>query len=95
MVRKFIVLAVIASFVLAGVVGCGSKVSKSNYDKISNGMTMAEVEGILGKGEKASAGVSIAGLSVTGDVYQWKNGDKSISVVFKDDKVVGKSESNL
>jgi hypothetical protein len=95
MVRKLVVLAVIASFALAGVVGCGSKVTKSNYDKISDGMTTAQVEGILGKGQKASAGVSIAGLSVTGDVYQWKDGDKSISVVFKDGKVVGKSQSGL
>ena len=36
--------------------GCGSKVSKGNYDKITNGMTVAEVEGIMGKGTEESAG---------------------------------------
>jgi hypothetical protein len=82
---------------LAGtmLVGCGSKVSKSNYDKIETGMTMEEVEGILGSGEKASAGVSVGGLEVTGAVYEWTDGDKTITVVFKDDKVVSKTQTGL
>jgi hypothetical protein len=36
--------------------GCGSKVTESNYDKIRNGMTLREVEDILGKGEERSGG---------------------------------------
>ena len=70
------------AFVLAGVSGCGSNVSKSNYDKIANGMTTAEVEGILGTGEKASAGVSVGSVNLSGDVYSWKDGDKEIKDSF-------------
>jgi len=57
--------------------GCGgSKVSKNNFDKINVGMTLTEVESVLGKGEEqASAstggsvevpGVSGGGVSVPG-----------------------------
>ena len=95
MLRKTLLLCLLAAFVFAGPIGCGSKVSKSNYDKITNGMTMEEVEKIMGKGEKASAGVSVGGLSVTGDVYIWKDADKEITVVFKDGKVVGKASKNI
>lgn len=95
MLRKTLLLCLLAAFVLAGPIGCGSKVSKSNYDKITDGMTMTEVENLLGKGEKATAGVSVGGISITGDVYAWKDGDKAITVVFKDGKVVGKSSTNI
>ena len=70
--------------------GCGSKVSKENFDKIQTGMTVEEVQDILGEGQNASAGVSVAGLSVTGDVYEWSHEGTAIRVVFKDGKVVEK-----
>ena len=95
MPRKTLLLCLLAAFVLAGPIGCAGKVSKSNYDKITDGMTTAEVEKILGQGEKASAGVSVGNINVTGDVYVWKDGDKEITVVFKDGKVVGKSSKNI
>lgn len=67
-------LACILCFALAG---CGgSKVTKANYEKIKDGMTLAEIEGILGKGtEQASSntggavavpGASVGGVSVPG-----------------------------
>ena len=46
--------------------GCGKGISKNNYDKVNNGMTEAEVESILGKGEEqASAGVNVPSQSLT------------------------------
>jgi hypothetical protein len=95
MLRKALVACAVAGLLVAGPIGCGSKVSKDNFDKIKDGMTIAEVESILGKGEKASAGVSVAGVSVTGDVYEWKDGEKVINVVFKDGKMVGKTQKGL
>lgn len=95
MVRKVLVLFLLAAFVLVAPIGCGSKVNPDNYAKITNGMTTAQVEGILGAGEKASAGVSVGGVNITGDVYTWKDGEKEITVVFKDGKVVSKVAKNL
>jgi hypothetical protein len=69
MTGRWLTVAMVGLLVGMMLVGCGSKVSKSNYDKIENGMTMEEVEGILGSGEEASAGVSVGGLDVTGAVY--------------------------
>ena len=95
MSQRVLIVGVLLGLLLAGVVGCSAKVSKSNFDKIKDGMTTAQVENILGKGEKASAGVSVGGVSLTGDAYQWKDGDKVINVVFKDGKVVGKTQKGL
>jgi hypothetical protein len=95
MLRKTLVLCLLAAFLVAGPMGCGSKVSKSNYDKITTGMSKADVEKIMGAGEKASAGISVGGLDITGDVYTWKDGDKQITVVFKDEKVVSKTSQNV
>lgn len=68
-------LAVVA-LALAMCVGCGSKITKSNYDKIQTGMSQSQVESILGKGsEQASidvpsfeANIDIPGLSSRGSV---------------------------
>ena len=39
------------------ITGCGkNKVTKDNYEKIKNDMTLAEVEAILGKGAKDESG---------------------------------------
>lgn len=79
------------------IVGCGKPgVSKSNYDKIEDGMSLAEVEKILGPGEKgASVAGTIGELVGQGAAYVWEEGDKKITVVFKDDKVVSKSQVGL
>ncbi len=76
--------------------GCGSKVSKSNYDKINNGMTVAEVEKILGEGElQAGGSAGIGGLTGSAKVYKWIDGDKTITVTFVNDKVTLKVPSGL
>src|SRR5512133_2221646 len=86
MSRILLVTLVAAGLMLVGV-GC-SKVTKSNYDKITNGMTQAEVEGIMGKGtEEAGAAGTIGSLTGSGKVVSWKEGDKKITVTFANDKV--------
>jgi hypothetical protein len=84
--------------------GCGkSKVSKENYDKIQNGMSLADVEKLLGKGTDDSGdganvagqfGVDVVGTSGGGTgvkTYVWESGNKKITVYFKQDKVVNKN----
>lgn len=96
----------LAALVLASLValsGCESKVTRENYDKVSDGMTYAHVERLLGSGEEQEAGgtgIGGAGL-LTGEtrskrkVYLWKDGHKTITVVFEDGKVVEKMTEGL
>ena len=94
--RKLAVACVLLPLAVVALSGCGSKVTKGNFDQVKDGMTISEVQGLLGQGEKgSSAGISVPGLTLTGDIYQWKDGDKSITVVFKDGKVVGKASQGL
>lgn len=87
---------------LLTLVGCGDRISKSNYDKIKDGMTIKEVEYILGRGEEQSSvsvpGASVGGVSVpgmSGKNYVWKDGNKVITVSFLNDKVFGKAQLGL
>jgi hypothetical protein len=91
--------------------GCGSRISKSNYDKIKDGMTEAEVEGLLGKGEEQSAaslnipgpsvgipgvgGISFKGISASVKVVKWQAGSQEITVTFSDGKVAGREQTGL
>jgi hypothetical protein len=91
---------------------CGkSKVNKANYDKITEGMTLEQVEGILGKGtkEEGGDGSNVAGqfgVDVTGGMgggggskaittYKWEKGDKSITVHFLNGKVSKTTQQGL
>ncbi|MDH3494831.1 MAG: DUF3862 domain-containing protein [Acidobacteriota bacterium] len=71
-----------------------SDITMAKYEKIENGMSVSEVEEIIGsKGEETSSS-SIGNSSYKS--YRWK-GDKFsfISVRFKDDKVNSKSQYGL
>lgn len=81
--------------VFLAVSGCG-KITKSNYDKIQTGMTVGQVEAILGKGtEKAGIAGAVGQVAGSGKVMTWGNEKKSITVTFANDKVVAKTEQGL
>ncbi len=73
----------VSCLVLVFCLGCGSKVNQGNYDKLKQGMTFEEVKSILGA-PTTEGGGGIA--SLTGKSCEWKDGDKSIKVVFVNDK---------
>ena len=79
--------------------GCASKISKSNYEQVRTGMTVAQVEDILGKGtEQAGIGGAVGKLAGSVKVVCWTEGEKSdkkITVTFVNDKVVAKIETGL
>jgi hypothetical protein len=94
--RLALVCIVLLGLGMIMLAGCGSKVTKSNFDQIKTGMTVAEVEGILGKGtESTGASGAIAGLAGSFKVMAWKDGDKTITVNFANDKVVLTASSGL
>jgi hypothetical protein len=89
--------------------GCRkSKLTQENFDKIKNGMTLKEVEAILGEGtSQGGDGANVAaqfGVDVSGGVqqqapaatdYVWEGDKKKITVTFKQGKVVNKTSSGL
>jgi len=94
--RRIFVQLMVLALVCVFVVGCGSKVSKDNYDKVAVGMSVADVEAILGKGtEDASGAGSIGKLSGSGKIMTWTDGEKSITVTFLNDKVSVKAQKGL
>ena len=94
--RRVLVAMVVGGFMLALLGGCGGKVSKSNYDRIDNGMTQAEVEKILGKPTDEAGGGGVLGkITGSGKVLTWTDGDKSIAVTFVNDKVTTKIQKGL
>jgi hypothetical protein len=80
-----------------GLGGCGNpKITQANFEKVKEGMTLAQLEEILGEGKKESQGdgsnvagqfgVDLQGMSPaktkTGDVYVWESGARKITVYF-------------
>jgi hypothetical protein len=89
---------VLAGFVLAMLPGCGAKVSKSNYDKVKDGMTLAEVEKILGKGEAvASVSGALGDLAGSSKTYKWVNEADgiTITITFVNDKMQLKTATGI
>jgi hypothetical protein len=86
-----------------------SKVDKANYEKIQVGMTLDDVEDILGKGTKEEGGdgsnvaaqfgidvhVGGGGGGRGGDTYVWERGDSFIKVFFHNGKVTNKTSKDL
>lgn len=85
---------------------CKSKVNKANYDKVKDGMSLQEVEKILGKGEKETGdgsnvagqfGVAIPAVATSGggDVYTWESGNNTIRLTFRGDKLIAKQATGF
>jgi hypothetical protein len=96
--------AVLALCLLIG--ACKSKVSKAHFDKVREGMTLEDVEKLLGKGTKeegddsnvaAQFGVALPLGPTAGGGGAWKreSGTNSITVLIRQGKVVGKQSSGL
>jgi hypothetical protein len=85
----------LAVVLLVAVAGC-AKVTLENYEKVTNGMTLAEVEDILGRGTvEAGGGGTLGDLSLSGKVVRWGSDEKHIKVTFVNDKVVAKAQQGL
>jgi hypothetical protein len=102
-------IAVILALCLL-VPACKSKVTQANYDKITEGMTLSEVEKILGKGTKdeggdgsnvaAQFGVDVTGgagpaAKTPGETYTWEGGKATVTVYLRQGKVVRKQTSGF
>ncbi len=68
-------------------VGCGSKITSENFDKIQSGMTQAEVTAILGDPTESS-GIALG--PVGGTTSTWKGNGRTITIQFVNGKVIAK-----
>jgi hypothetical protein len=85
--------------------GCKSKVNKANFDKITEGMELADVEKILGRGTKQGDGVGTAhqfGIDLPAaksnpntEIYTWESDNATITVYFFSGKVKTKIQKGL
>jgi uncharacterized protein YcfL len=65
--------------VSALLVGCGSRVTQENFDKIQAGMSREDVTAILGEPTESS-GASIG--TISGDSWVWKKDGTVITIQF-------------
>jgi hypothetical protein len=83
------------ALLLVGLSGC-DKVTRKNYAKIENGMTVSQVEKILGPGtENVGVAGAVGKLAGSAKVLTWGDDQKSITVTFANDKVVAKMAQGL
>jgi hypothetical protein len=84
--------AVALSIVICmSLVSCGgSKISQENFEKIKTGMSLAQVQAILGEPTEASS-MDLAVFS--GTASKWRQGDVTITIQFVNGKVVAKQFS--
>lgn len=89
-----LLLALSLCFIVSG---CGGNpITRDNYSQIETGMTLDEVEAILGTGtEQASSDASFGGISIDMKNMVWQNEEKIISITFSHDKVKAKSQMGL
>jgi hypothetical protein len=80
-------LGLLALLVSGLAVGCGSKVTQENFDKIQAGMSRDEVKSILGAPTESS-GVGVG--AVSGDAWVWKKNGTVITIQFVGGKVLAK-----
>jgi hypothetical protein len=86
-------------------VACESKLTQESFARIKPGMTLGEVQTILGSSgteESSAGGMSISGAGIAGSskeskerIFVWKEGEATITVVIADGKVVEARQTGL
>jgi hypothetical protein len=96
MTGRAVAASCLAFFLVACVAGCASRINEANYDKIEPGMTVGEVEDLLGMGQiEESGSLAVPGYNLSAKVMVWRSDSKWIRIIFEDDKVVTKSQMGL
>ena len=74
--------------------GSSSIVTKSEYEKVSEGMSYSQVRAIIGCDGEEMSHSDYSGISTI--MYSWKNSNGSnMIVMFQDDRLINKSEFGL
>lgn len=104
MVRHALRAFCIAALALT-LAGCEPKLTRENYDRIEEGMTVAQVEAILGKGkEQDSGGFGITSAGIIDHsssrrssqrVFVWEEDGATVVITFTDGVVTSKRETGV
>jgi len=88
-VRLPVVLMLVLIFVIGG--SCsGRRITKANVDEVAEGMSKKQVESILGL-PTAIDNTDFVIMKKT--TYVYRQGDDTVTIVFKDDKVADKQST--
>jgi len=82
---KFLMKLAALVVLLTLLVGCYSKITKENYEKIENGMTLEEVKRVLGEPTELNT-LGIGNL-LSGTDAVWKDDGTTITIKFLNEKV--------
>jgi hypothetical protein len=98
--RQFTIALLATASLSLSLAGCvGSKVNLANYEKIATGVTGLKVENVkelLGEPtEQNSGSVGLGGIGISGRTMTWKDGDKSITIIFLNDQAMTKTQNGL
>ena len=96
--KKLIQTFTVVVFSTVILIGCSGKIYKGNYSKIFNGMSISQVESILGEGESnasSSADLGEYGGNISSEVMTWQSGMKVITISFSNGKVMTKAQYGL
>ena len=98
--RRSTLALIIAVTLGLNLTGCiGSKVTKENFDKLETGLTgmnAQKIKEVMGEPtEQNSGAIGLAGVGVSGRSMTWKDGNRSISIVFINDQAISKSQIGM
>ena len=96
--KKLMTILTVLFFSATIMTSCSGKINKDNYEKIYNGMSISQVESILGEGESnASSSYDLGeyGGNISSEVMTWQSGMTVISITFSNGKVMAKAQSGF
>ena len=86
---KYHILAIALCLILSG---CGGKLTSNNFERITTGMSLNQVENVLGEGQEIASSGKLS-------TYQWTEksllGAKIVSITFQDGKSVSKASAGF
>ena len=78
-----LITAISLSFSLVGCIGI-------------TGLKIEKVKEIMGEPtEQQSGGIGLGGIGIKGNTMTWKDGNRSISIMFLNDQAISKSQNGL
>ena len=96
--RDFFTKATVFGLLLIGVLtsGCAeNRLTMENYARIEEGMSLREVESVLGTGKKKGGGLSIGSFDASAYEVIWGDKERFIAITLVNDEVMTKVHRGL
>ena len=96
--RSVLTTATVLGLILISLItsGCAeSRLTMENYARIEEGMSLRQVEAVLGKGDKKGGGLSIGSFDASAYEVIWGNKKHFIAATLVNDEVITKVHRGL